>query len=93
MNGVAKKLFDWVDERVGLKELSHKMLNEPMPGGSGYAYVFGSILVYLFMMQLVTGILLMFYYAPTADHAYERDRKSTRLNSSHTDISRMPSSA
>ena len=23
----------------------------------------------------------------------ERDRKSTRLNSSHTDISRMPSSA
>ena len=28
------------------------------------------------------------------DHAEdERDRKSTRLNSSHTDISRMPSSA
>ena len=25
--------------------------------------------------------------------AIERDRKSTRLNSSHTDISRMPSSA
>ena len=24
---------------------------------------------------------------------FERDRKSTRLNSSHTDISRMPSSA
>ena len=24
---------------------------------------------------------------------YDRDRKSTRLNSSHTDISRMPSSA
>ena len=24
---------------------------------------------------------------------YEKDRKSTRLNSSHTDISRMPSSA
>ena len=24
---------------------------------------------------------------------YARDRKSTRLNSSHTDISRMPSSA
>ena len=25
--------------------------------------------------------------------AYDQDRKSTRLNSSHTDISRMPSSA
>ena len=26
-------------------------------------------------------------------HSYYTDRKSTRLNSSHTDISRMPSSA
>ena len=26
-------------------------------------------------------------------HEMESDRKSTRLNSSHTDISRMPSSA
>ena len=32
---------------------------------------------------------LAFNYPPRA----ERDRKSTRLNSSHTDISRMPSSA
>ena len=28
-----------------------------------------------------------------SDENYQRDRKSTRLNSSHTDISRMPSSA
>ena len=27
------------------------------------------------------------------DGFFEKDRKSTRLNSSHTDISRMPSSA
>ena len=27
------------------------------------------------------------------DHLKNQDRKSTRLNSSHTDISRMPSSA
>ena len=33
-----------------------------------------------------------FYYQPQADLA-RKDRKSTRLNSSHTDISRMPSSA
>ncbi|MBQ27040.1 MAG: quinol:cytochrome C oxidoreductase [Nitrospiraceae bacterium] len=71
MSRIAKQIFDWVDERAGLRELSDKMLNEPMPGGSRYAYVFGSILVYIFVIQLVTGILLMFYYAPTADHAYE----------------------
>ena len=33
-----------------------------------------------------------FLAASRAD-TYDEDRKSTRLNSSHTDISRMPSSA
>ncbi len=67
---VIEKVFDFVDERVGLKTLQAKMLNEPVPGGSRWAYVFGSILLFIFIMQAVTGILLMFYYVPTADHAY-----------------------
>ena len=33
------------------------------------------------------------YITVTSDLAHNADRKSTRLNSSHTDISRMPSSA
>ena len=67
---VIEKVFDFVDERVGLKTLQAKMLNEPVPGGSRWAYVFGSVLLFIFIMQAVTGILLMFYYVPTADHAY-----------------------
>ena len=39
-----------------------------VPGGSRWAYVFGSVLLFLFIMQALTGILLMFYHAPTADH-------------------------
>ncbi|MDR4481306.1 MAG: cytochrome bc complex cytochrome b subunit [Nitrospira sp.] len=65
-----EKVLAFVDERVGLKTLQAKMLNEPVPGGSRWAYVFGSILLFIFIMQAVTGILLMFYYVPTADHAY-----------------------
>ena len=68
---LVNKVYDWVDERLDLKTLQAKMLNEPMPGGSRFAYVFGSILLFIFTMQVVTGILLMFYYAPTADHAWE----------------------
>ena len=67
---VVEKVFDFVDERVGLKLLTAKMLNESVPGGSRWAYVFGSILLFIFIMQAVTGVLLMFYYVPTADHAY-----------------------
>jgi ubiquinol-cytochrome c reductase cytochrome b subunit len=65
-----EKIIAFVDERVGLKTLQAKMLNEPVPGGSRWAYVFGSVLLFIFIMQAVTGILLMFYYVPSADHAY-----------------------
>ena len=34
-----KSLKRLVDERVGLKMLQAKMLNEPVPGGSRWAYV------------------------------------------------------
>jgi ubiquinol-cytochrome c reductase cytochrome b subunit len=67
---VAERIVAFVDERVGLKQLTAKMLNESVPGGSRWAYVFGSILLFIFGMQTVTGVLLMFYYVPTADHAY-----------------------
>ena len=30
---------------------------------------FWPVLLFIFIMQAVTGILLMFYYVPTADHA------------------------
>jgi len=68
---VLDKVYDWIDERIDLKTLQAKLLNEPMAGGARFAYVFGSILLFIFALQVVTGILLMFYYAPTADHAWE----------------------
>ncbi len=71
MKQLLTTVFNWVDERIDLKGLEAKMLREPMAGGSSYAYAFGSALVFIFIMQVTTGILLMFYYAPTADHAYE----------------------
>jgi len=65
------KIYKWFDERVDLKQIEAKMLNEPIAGGARYAYAFGSCLLFIFALQVVTGITLMFYYAPTADHAYE----------------------
>ena len=43
--------------------------------------------------KLVDGSLAILQDFMTAEDANIPDRKSTRLNSSHTDISRMPSSA
>lgn len=68
------KLYRWLDERLALSALSDFFLNEPMPGGASVWYVFGSGLVFLLIMQMLTGVLLLFYYAPTMDHAWESIR-------------------
>ena len=45
-------------------------------------------------LTLANGTQVLFsYQTPVASWENGQDRKSTRLNSSHTDISRMPSSA
>ncbi len=68
------RFYRWLDERLALSALSDFMLNEPMPGGASLWYVFGSGLFFLFLMQILTGVLMLFYYAPTMDHAWESIR-------------------
>ncbi|MEO6725615.1 MAG: cytochrome b N-terminal domain-containing protein [Blastocatellia bacterium] len=63
-------LMNWLDERTGIRHAMDEALNEPIPGGSRWAYVFGSLLLFLMILQIVTGIVLTLYYAPTADHAH-----------------------
>lgn len=64
----------WLEERINLKGLKELLLLEPIPGGARVAYVFGSALLFLFILQILTGIFLMFYYAPTVDHAWDSIR-------------------
>ncbi|MGE0129897.1 MAG: cytochrome b N-terminal domain-containing protein [Blastocatellales bacterium] len=65
-----KKLYDWLDERTGVKEITREALDEPIRGGARWAYVFGSLLLFLFAIQVVSGIFLSLYYVPSADHAH-----------------------
>ena len=45
-------------------------LDEPIPGGARFAYVFGLGLLFIFISQVITGIFLALYYVPSADHAH-----------------------
>lgn len=65
-----KGLADWFEQRTGLNSLMRKALSEPIPGGARLAYVFGSGLVFLFLSQIITGVVLALYYVPSADHAH-----------------------
>ncbi len=65
------RLYDWLDSRLKLKSLEKSLLDEPIPGGASWIYVFGSATLFLFILQAITGMFLAIYYAPTPDHAYD----------------------
>lgn len=63
-------LFQWLNRRTGLDDLLREGLDEPIPGGARFAYVFGSALLFIFISQVITGIWLALYYVPSSDHAH-----------------------
>jgi len=68
---MASRLYQWIDQRLRLKPLEQTLLNEPIPGGASWNYVFGSATLFLFALQALTGMFLMVYYVPATDHAYD----------------------
>ena len=63
-------LWRWLNRRTGLDDLLRSTLDEPIPGGARFAYVFGSGLLFIFISQVITGVFLALYYVPSADHAH-----------------------
>jgi ubiquinol-cytochrome c reductase cytochrome b subunit len=63
-------LSDWLDARTGHRKLLHELLEEPVVGGARWAYVYGSALTLVFVVQATTGLLLMTTYAPSAQTAW-----------------------
>jgi ubiquinol-cytochrome c reductase cytochrome b subunit len=65
-----KRAVEWFMVRTGLDVAIGNALNERIAGGARWRYVFGSVLTFLFMQQVVLGILLAFYYSPSASAAW-----------------------
>ncbi len=64
------KIGDWLDQRTGHRAAVRWALDEPVAGGASFAYVFGSVLAFLLVMQIVTGVLLATAYSPSATDAW-----------------------
>jgi ubiquinol-cytochrome c reductase cytochrome b subunit len=67
---LSNRIVEWIDLRTGARDITRKILHEPIPGGARIAYVFGSGLLSIFLLQLVTGLSLALYYTPTAETAH-----------------------
>jgi len=68
---VKNRLTSWLETRTGLPGLLRHFLLEPVPKRLGWAFCLGSMLVFLTMVQVATGLVLTIGYAPTPDHAHE----------------------
>ena len=66
------KAIDWVDERLDLSEIRHFVAEKGVPVHTQKIwYYLGGMTLFLFGVQVFTGILLLLYYRPSANEAYE----------------------
>ena len=65
-------LITWFDERIGFDGIREFIAHKSVPRHAHESwYYFGGITLFLFVIQVVTGILLLLYYRPTPTEAYE----------------------
>jgi len=66
------KLWLWLDERIGLSDFAKLAKKKQIPlHRHTFWYYFGGMTLFLFMIQVSTGILLLLYYRPSAGEAFE----------------------
>lgn len=61
---------DWLDDRTGYRRFLSETFERPVAGGARVRTVFGSALVAAFLIEAVTGVLLMFAYSPSSTTAW-----------------------
>jgi quinol-cytochrome oxidoreductase complex cytochrome b subunit len=66
------KVWLWLDERIGLSDFAKIAKKKEVPlHRHTFWYYFGGMTLFLFMIQVATGILLLLYYRPSANEAFE----------------------
>lgn len=62
----------WLEERLGLASVRAFLAHKTVPVHAGTMwYYFGGITLFLFVIQVLTGTLLLLYYRPSPNEAYE----------------------
>jgi len=64
------KIYKWIDSRTGIQQTLEDSLYENIPGGAKWRYVSGSMLVFAFTTQLITGLFLWMHYSPGSQNAW-----------------------
>ncbi len=69
---MGRRLLDWLADRAGLDSVRSFLAHKTVPKHSATVwYYFGGITLFLFVIQVLTGMLLLLYYRPTPTEAFE----------------------
>ena len=67
-----QRVLGWLDERAGSEALGHLLTAKVVPKHRySVFYYLGWMALFLFLVQLGTGLLLLVYYEPGVSTAYE----------------------
>src|SRR4029450_13275161 len=70
--GRGARALAWLEHPLGLGALRHVVEEKAVPvHRHGVWYYFGGMTLFFFLVQVSTGILLMLYYRPSAEEAFE----------------------
>jgi cytochrome b6 len=74
-SSVFERTYRWLDERLTLADLAAMAKKKAVPQHRySFCYFFGGATLFFLMLQVMTGILLLLYYKPTAEAAFESVR-------------------
>lgn len=72
MTKFIKDTVSYLDSRFKLSDIAQFAKKKKVPEHKySFWYYFGGICLFLFVIQVITGILLLLYYTPSVDSAYE----------------------
>lgn len=70
--GLRQRVGEWLAERIPVAELVDHLARKTVPRHSkSFWYLFGGLTLFLFIVQVVTGMLLALYYKPSPSEAHE----------------------
>ncbi len=72
-----RKFWTWLDDRAGISDALAPLFDHPVPPNAKWMYVFGSGTLFMFIVQVVTGVGLALIYQPTSETAYQSLRYIT----------------
>jgi cytochrome b6 len=70
--GAPERLLGWLEDRLGLSLLVKMGREKQVPiHRHSFWYYMGGMTLFLFGIQVLTGILLLLYYRPSSEEAFE----------------------